>query len=243
MTPAEPDDGELIAAVREGDMDAYGQLFRRHARTALGVAFRLTRSAAEADDLVAEAFVRVLAAVRGGGGPSGGFRAYLLTTVRNTARDRARADHRLELSGDMGRHDPGVPWEDTALARLESGLAARAFDSLPERWQRVLWRTAVEGASPAEVAPHFGLTANGAAALAYRAREGLRQAYLQQHVARPYAHGATVDRLGAWVRGGLPVRERERVDAHLDGCADCRTLAAELVDVSDNLYVPRPRAG
>lgn len=243
VDPREPADEELIAAVREGDMDAYGVLFRRHVRTARAVAYRLTRSAAEADDLVAEAFVRVLAALRGGGGPDSGFRAYLLTTVRNTGRDRARADHRLEWPGDLTRHDPGVPWEDTALARLESGLAAQAFSTLPERWQRVLWRTTVEGASPAEVAPHFGLTPNGAAALAYRAREGLRQAYLQQHVARPGAHRETVDRLGAWVRGGLPVRERERVDAHLDRCGSCRSVASELVEVSDGLHVPRPRAG
>jgi len=242
----EPADGELVAAVRAGDMDAYGQLFRRHGRSARVLALQLACSSAEADDLVAEAFVRVLAALRGGGGPDGGFRAYLLTALRNVSRDRARSDHRLEFSGDMSRHDPGVPWEDTAVAGLEAGLAARAFTTLPERWQRVLWRTAVEGASPAEVAPHFGLTPNGAAALAYRAREGLRQAFLQQHVSRPYAHGATVDRLGAWLRGALPARERDRVDGHLRGCAPCRALAAELAEVSGGLRdrgVPRPRAG
>jgi RNA polymerase sigma factor (sigma-70 family) len=239
-----PEDGELVAAVRAGDMEAYGVLFDRHRRVARGVARRLACSAAEADDLVAEAFVRVLAALRGGGGPDGGFRSYLLTTLRNTSRDRARADHRIELTGDMTRHDRGEPWEDTAVAGLEAGLAARAFTSLPERWQRVLWRTTVEGASPAEVAPHFGLTPNGVAALAYRAREGLRQAYLQEHVARPYAHGPTVDRLGAWVRGGLAVGQRERVEAHLGRCAGCRALAAELAEVSGGLCeVPRSRAG
>ena len=58
-------------------------------------------------------------------------------------------------------------------------MIARAFASLPERWQAVLWHTEIEGARPADVAPLLGLTANGVAALAYRAREGLRQAYLQ----------------------------------------------------------------
>lgn len=242
----EPDDAELVAAVRAGDADAYGLLFRRHGRSARELALQLSCSSAEADDLVAEAFARVLAALRRGGGPDGGFRAYLFTTLRNTSRDRARADHRLEFSGDMTRHDQGVPWEDTAVAGLEAGLAARAFTTLPERWQRVLWRTTVEGASPAEVAPHFGLTPNGAAALAYRAREGLRQAYLQEHVSGPYAHRATVERLGAWVRGGLPERLRDRVDAHLAWCPACRALAAELAEVSGGLRgrdVPRPRAG
>ena len=55
-------------------------------------------------------------------------------------------------------------------------MIARAFASLPERWQAVLWHTEIEGARPADVAPLLGLTANSVAALAYRAREGLRQA-------------------------------------------------------------------
>ena len=91
----------------------------------------------------------------------------------------------------MTRHDPGVPWEDTAVAELDSTLAARAFHRLPERWQTVLWHTEVEQESPAEVAPLLGLTPNGVAALAYRAREGLRQAYLQEHLANGVGPGST----------------------------------------------------
>jgi DNA-directed RNA polymerase specialized sigma24 family protein len=45
-------------------------------------------------------------------------------------------------------------------------------DPLPERWQAVLWHTEIEGSRPAEVASLLGLTANGVAALGYRAREG-----------------------------------------------------------------------
>src|SRR2546430_10213444 len=45
-----------------------------------------------------------------------------------------------------------------------------------------LWQLEVEGKTPAEVAPMFGLSGNGASALAMRAREGLRQAYLQEHI-------------------------------------------------------------
>jgi RNA polymerase sigma factor (sigma-70 family) len=238
-----PTDAELIAEVRSGDSDAYGLLYRRHARSARALARRLTGSPAEADDLVAEAFTRMLGTLRRGGGPDAAFRAYLLTTLRNTVCDRARRDRRLELSDDMTRHDPGVPWEDTAVAGLESRLAARAFTTLPERWRTVLWRTEVEQESPAELAPQLGLTPNGVAALAYRAREGLRQAYLQEHLTGgsegPHratdAHRATVDRLGAWARGGLSTRQRTRVDAHLGTCPHCQALAAELEDVNGGL--------
>src|SRR4051812_25378003 len=234
---AEPGDAELIESVRSGDSEAYGVLYRRHAHSALALARQLTGSRAEADDLVAESFAKVLDMLRAGGGPDSAFRAYLLTTLRHALYDRARRDRRLELSDDMTRHDPGVPWEDTAVADLESALAARAFHKLPERWQTVLWHTEIEQESPAEVAPLLGLTANGVAALAYRAREGLRQAYLQEHLADGVGreHRATVNRLGAWARGGLSVRQRARVDAHLAVCGQCRALAAELEDVNGGL--------
>jgi RNA polymerase sigma factor (sigma-70 family) len=245
----EPGDAELITAVRAGGTEAYGVLYRRHSGSALALARHLTGSWAEADDLVAESFAKVLDVLRGGGGPDAAFRAYLLTTVRHTLYDRARRDRRLELSDDMTRHDPGVPWEDTAVAGLESALAARAFTKLPERWQTVLWHTEVEQESPAEVAPLLGLTPNGVAALAYRAREGLRQAYLQEHLADGVAgaHLSTVNRLGAWARGGLSARQRAKVDAHLTGCDTCSALAAELEDVNGGLgresRRPGPAAG
>ncbi len=235
--PIEPGDPELIGAVRSGDVEAYGLLYRRHVGAATTLARQLTGSRAEADDLVAEAFAKVLDMLRGGGGPDVAFRAYLLTTLRNVRYDRARRDKKLAWSDDMSRHDPGVPWEDSAVADLEISLAARAFHRLPERWQTVLWHTEVEQESPADVAPLLGLTPNGAAALAYRAREGLRQAYLQEHLADRDGrrHAATVDRLGAWARGGLTARQRAKVEAHLATCADCRALAGELADVNAGL--------
>jgi RNA polymerase sigma factor (sigma-70 family) len=238
-----PNDAELIAAVRAGATDAYGVLYRRHLQAARALARQLTGCPAELDDLVAEAFTKLFTTLRSGGGPDAAFRAYLLTVLRHTGYDRARENRKVELSDDMTRHDPGVPWEDTAVDGLESRLAARAFTRLPERWRTVLWRTEVERESPAEVAPMLGLTPNGVSALAYRAREGLRQAYLQEHLSNRAldprrgtdGHHATVDRLGAWARGGLSARQRARVDSHLATCPSCRVLAAELADVSGGL--------
>ncbi|HZB48359.1 MAG TPA: sigma-70 family RNA polymerase sigma factor, partial [Mycobacteriales bacterium] len=232
-----PSDARLIADVRAGDREAYGLLYRRHASAAYNLARQLTRSVAERDDLVAEAFAKVLDTLRAGGGPDIAFRAYLLTTLRNTLYDRIRRDRRLELTDDMTRHDPGEPWVDTAVAGFESTMAARAFARLPERWQTVLWHTEVEQETPAQVAPVLGLSPNGVAALAYRAREGLRQAYLQEHLAEVDGEQCrhTVERLGAWARGGLSLRERTRVDGHLRTCPHCRVLAAELEDVNASL--------
>ncbi|OXM44515.1 RNA polymerase subunit sigma, partial [Amycolatopsis alba DSM 44262] len=233
-------DAELIAEVRDGKIASYGTLYERHAGAAHNLARQLARSSSEADDLVSEAFAKVLDTLRGGKGPDAAFRAYLLTALRHTAYDKTRKDKRVDLNEDMS--DVGgavgealtVPFSDTAVAGLERTLAAKAFARLPERWQAVLWHTEIEGQNPAEVAPLLGLTANGVSALAYRAREGLRQAYLQVHLAENSGERcrASADKLGAWTRDGLSKRERAQVESHLDECEKCRALAAELADVN-----------
>jgi RNA polymerase sigma factor (sigma-70 family) len=231
--PLPPSDADLIAACRNGDATAFDTLYRRHAVAARTLARQLVRGQAEADDVTAETFAKILDLLRRGGGPQGAFRPYLLTSVRRAAYDRHRAERRQVVSGEMESFDPGVPFADPAVAALERTMIARAFASLPERWQAVLWHTEIEGARPAEVATLLGLTANGVAALAYRAREGLRQAYLQMHLSGEAREGCrpVAAKLGAYVRGGLAKRDAALVAAHLDQCAECRRIFAELGDV------------
>ncbi|MER5268568.1 sigma-70 family RNA polymerase sigma factor [Actinosynnema sp. NPDC002837] len=237
-----PSDAELIEAVRGGEIQAYGELFERHVTAARNLARHLAWSSAEADDLVSDAFAKVLDTVRAGGGPDSAFRAYLLTALRHTAYDKTRRDKKLKLADDVEAVSgvekvTTVPFHDPAVATLERALATRAFASLPERWQTVLWQTEIEGQSAAELAKLLGLTANGASALAYRAREGLKTAYLQAHLADSPTNRcrATVAKLAAWTRGGLTKREAAQVEAHLDECPTCPAMAAELADVNGTL--------
>jgi RNA polymerase sigma factor (sigma-70 family) len=235
-----PSDAELIAAVRAGDIQPYGDLWRRHVAAAYNLAQQLARSHDERDDLVSEAFAKVLKVLRAGGGPSTAFRAYLLTVVRHTAYDRMRRDRHVDVTEDVTAvqgEAVTTPFIDVAVLGLERSLAARAFARLPERWQAVLWHTEIQGQKPAQVAPILGLTPNGVAALAYRAREGLKRAYLQVYLADSTVQRcrATIDRLGAWTRQGLAKREKARVGAHLNECARCRALAAELAAVNSTL--------
>lgn len=229
-------DAELISAVRGGDVDAYGVLFERHKTSATRLAGQLT-SNGDADDLVSDAFVKVLGVLQRGGGPDVAFRAYLLTAVRRLHVDRARAGAKLHTTDDMAPFDPGVPFRDVALEGFESGAAAAAFASLPERWQLVLWHVEVEGAKPSEVAPLLGMSANSVSALAYRAREGLRQAYLAQHVADgdettcAWARGT----LGAYVRDGVSRRDRTKMESHLETCRPCAAIYLELTEINSNL--------
>lgn len=232
----ESSDAELITAVRSGDNNAYGALFERHRIAALRLARQLLPGA-EAEDLVSEAFTKVFVLLQNGKGPDLAFRAYLLTAIRRLHVDRIRAGQRLRTTDDESELDRHVEFFDLASINFERGTAADAFASLPERWQLVLWHLDVEGQKPAEVAPLLGMSANSVSALAYRAREGLRQAYLQHHLADTAAGDCrwTTERMGAHVRKGLSTREAVKVDEHLDGCRRCMGIYLELTEVNSNL--------
>jgi RNA polymerase sigma factor (sigma-70 family) len=231
-----PGDAELISAVRGGDADAYGELFARHVDAARRLARQLA-GPADADDLVSDAFTKVLTVLQRGGGPDLAFRAYLLTAVRRLHVDRIRAGSRLRPVDDLTPVDPGLPFQDTAVEGFDNAAAARAFASLPERWQMVLWHTEVEQQKPADIAPLLGMSANSVSALAYRAREGLRQAFLSQHATDPDDVDCawTRDHLGAYVRGGLSRRDAARVDDHLASCRACAAVYLELTEVNSGL--------
>ncbi|MEV0678778.1 sigma factor [Actinosynnema sp. NPDC050436] len=133
-----------------------GRLYERHVEAARNLARALSRSAAEADDLVSDAFAKVLDVLRDGRGPDTAFRVYLFTALRHTAYDRTRRDKPLRLADDVTavsgvEQATSVPFQDPAVATLERFLASRAFAGLPERRQTVLWQTEIEGQSGAAV--------------------------------------------------------------------------------------------
>ena len=234
-------DVELIAAVRSGDNSAFGQLYERHGAAAQAVARQYARSQSDAEDITSDAFAKVLSVIAGGGGPDEAFRAYLFTVVRRLAYATAQGVQRVHVTDDVATFETAFgaagSVEEPALEGFERTVVARAYDALPERWQAVLWYTEIEGMSAAQIAPLLGLSANGVAALTYRAREGLRQGYLQQHLttAPTKQCSAVVDKLGAYVRGGLSARDTGPVETHLGECTECQLLVAELGDVNHGM--------
>ncbi|GGR69785.1 MULTISPECIES: sigma-70 family RNA polymerase sigma factor [Streptomyces] len=253
-------DGELIGRMRAGDDSAYEELYRRHADAVRRYARTCCRDGHTADDLTAEVFARMLQAVRGGAGPEHAVRAYLLTSVRRVAAHWAKSARREQLvddfavfaqqaaraaeASDAGELDLGA--DVRALHEAEQSLAMRAFRSLPERWQAVLWHTEVEDESPSQVAVLFGLDANGTRVLASRAREGLKQAYLQAHVSTALTAGGEcaryADQLGTYARRKLRVRAERGLRKHLAECARCRLAAAQIEEVAGGIPAVVPVA-
>ncbi|GGY30619.1 sigma-70 family RNA polymerase sigma factor [Streptomyces djakartensis] len=255
-----PSDAGLIERMRSGDDTAYEELYRRHAQAVRRYARTCCRDAHTADDLTAEVFARMLQAVRGGSGPEHAVRAYLLTSVRRVAASWTRSARREQLVDDFAvfaaesARASGLPGDDPrglgadvrAMHEAERSMAMRAFRSLPERWQAVLWHTEVEDESPSEVATLFGLDANGTRVLASRAREGLRQAYLQAHVSATLTADQEcaryADQLGTYARGRLRTRAERGLRKHLEACAKCRLAALQIEEVAGGIPAVVPVA-
>ncbi|WP_367322158.1 RNA polymerase sigma factor [Streptomyces sp. HUAS ZL42] len=253
-------DAVLIGRMRSGDDTAYEELYRRHAAAVRRYARTCCRDAHTADDLTAEVFARMLQAVRGGSGPEHAVRAYLLTSVRRVAASWTQSARREQLvddfavfatqaartseASDDAALDLGA--DVRAMHEAEQSMAMRAFRSLPERWQAVLWHTEVEEESPSEVAVLFGLDANGTRVLASRAREGLKQAYLQAHVSAGLAGDEEcarhADQLGTYARRRLRTRAERGLRKHLEECAKCRLAVSQLEEVASGIPAVVPVA-
>ncbi|HWW52507.1 MAG TPA: sigma-70 family RNA polymerase sigma factor [Acidimicrobiales bacterium] len=233
-------DSELAARASAGDAEAFASLYRRHVDAAWRVAQAVADDAEDAADAVSEAFARLLSTMaRGRLLPTVPFRPYLLVATRNAAIDSLRR-RRHNANVDVATIEQASllagPSEQVA-DRADAAFVATAFRGLPERWRSVLWLTAVEGMSAREVGQRLGLSANGAAQLAVRARTGLRQRYLQAHVATATEADCreATSQLGAYAAGGLSTSAVAKVDQHLAGCARCRARLVEVEDVESTL--------
>jgi RNA polymerase sigma-70 factor (ECF subfamily) len=80
----------LLEQVREGDKEALGVLFRRHARSVRNVAYRILRNEAEADDLVQEVFLFIFRKVALFDAAGGAARSWIFQVAYHRAFDRRR---------------------------------------------------------------------------------------------------------------------------------------------------------
>ncbi|WP_418061215.1 sigma-70 family RNA polymerase sigma factor [Pimelobacter simplex] len=228
-------EGEIVAAARAQVEGAKTELFRRHWRSGVVVATKLV-GPDDAEDLVADAFAKIFDLFDRGKGPELAFRPYLMATLRTLRADRFRAGREVLVADFEGdRLEPTA--SDGADQRAEAAVLARAFGTLPERWQLVLWHTAVEEEPHQQVAHRLGLNPNAVAALAFRAREGLRRAYLAEHLepTRSHACRTVLDQLPGLARGALKKGQAAEVHGHVATCPDCTRAVDGLAAINSRL--------
>ena len=224
LSPRTGDDADvaLLERARAGDSDAFGELYSRELDAARRLA-RILVGEQGAEELVSESFARVLTQLQAGRGPTDDFRAYLHVTIRNGFRDSLRATKESPSSDQPWLLDDVLPPVEELVEDLDREVAVTALATLPKSWQQVLWHLEVEGRKPAEVATILDMDAGAVSSLAYRAREGLKRAYLDQHL-QPATGGQcgwTQSRMSQYVRGDLSPRAQQKVADHLDECEAC----------------------
>ncbi|GAB3603966.1 hypothetical protein [Microbacterium aureliae] len=225
-------DSALVLRTRSGDVRALGELRRRHRHA--GVTVAASVSNLDPVKVTDEAFSRSAQAIAAGGSPSGSFRAYLFASIRSTAATWGKTARRT--ADDVLDPQHALPPARADAETLDRSLIHQAFRRLPARWQEVLWYTEVEQMRSADVAPLLGLRPGAVAALAGRAREGLRTEWLSAHLRSVAAESECRDALELIGDAAhLGRRDRARLDEHLERCTRCTIVADEADDISQRL--------
>lgn len=182
----ETDDELAVADLAAGSPDAMATLYDRHGAAAYRTAMILLRDAGAAEEVVQEAFLSVWRN-RGRFDPGrGSFRPWLLTIVRNRARDRVRA-RRVRLDSTEERWDePGDVvdvWEEVSV-EAERERVRRALATLPGELRRIFGLAFYDGLSQSEISAHLEMPLG---TVKSKMRRGLQQ--LRGLLVEPYVEG------------------------------------------------------
>jgi RNA polymerase sigma-70 factor (ECF subfamily) len=143
------DDATLVLRYQRGDQLALDTLISRHANRAYQYAFRLTRDADLACDVVGEAFVRIYKSLRNFRGQSA-FSTWLYRIITNCFLDiRKKASSRPSISlenallttdGEIERQIVGTcPCPQAEVERREISLIlSESIDQLPENYRTII---------------------------------------------------------------------------------------------------------
>ncbi len=177
---AGPDDHTLVAASQRGDQAAFGEIVRRYQRAVHRLAWSLTRSAADADDLAQETFVRAWGAI-------GRFETgqplypWLARIVTNQAFSLFRTRRRRPETSIDALLEAGQQWgvdddpADHSANRERDAQLRECFDELAPEHQAVLALRAVQDLSYDEIARALEVPVGTVMSRLSRARAELRR--------------------------------------------------------------------
>ncbi len=145
---------------RPHDLDDYEQLVREHQAIAFRTAYLITGSAADAEEVVQDAFVKAYRA-RDRFRSGSPFRPWLLAIVANEARNRRRSLARrgrfeLHLAEERPSADAAPSPEAALLAREQRERLLAAIDRLSEEHREVVACRYLLGLSEQETSSALG---------------------------------------------------------------------------------------
>jgi len=186
------DETFLLARARQGDLPAYEEIVGRHQRRVYGVALRIVRSHAVADDVAQEAFLKAWQALDRFelGRPFG---PWVCRIAANLAVNHVRSPVAREDPLPEGHGETRSASEDPLSAVLDGEaqqLLHDALEELPPDQRAVFVLRAVEEMSYKEIAEALDLSPGTVMSRLFRAREKLARALA------PYLGPAGRQRMG-----------------------------------------------
>jgi RNA polymerase sigma factor (sigma-70 family) len=174
-----PPELDLVARAKRGDADAYESLLRLHEHVAFRTAYAIVGSAADAEEVAQEAFVKAYNALPRFrfGAP---FRPWLLRIVANEARNRRRTLGRragllLRAADDAASGDPArSPEAELVDAESRAELFA-AVNRLREEERLAIVARFFIGLTDEETAAALGVRRGAVKMRVFRALNRLRE--------------------------------------------------------------------
>lgn len=170
-------DEDLADALREGHADALTVLFKRHSRLVFGIARRILRQDAEAEDCVQQIFFDVYRSIERFDRSKGTFKVWLLLFAYHRTLNRRR-------SLAAARFFDSEPFEELVAAVIQTNTDAELHNSillkqslatLQPRQRRTIELTYYEGLTAEEVSERTGETVRVVRHNLYRGLERLRR--------------------------------------------------------------------
>jgi len=169
------DESKLIERSLSGDPEAYAALVNRHQHMVRAVAFRMTGSFDDSEELAQEAFVRAYKQLGSFGGASK-FSTWLCKIVINLSLDwRRRESRRAGIHASwaveaMSEQGPDGGFPDELSRRVQVAL-----DRLPVKQRAAIVLTLYENQSHAEAAKTLGCTEATVSWRVFAARQELKR--------------------------------------------------------------------
>jgi RNA polymerase sigma-70 factor, ECF subfamily len=173
----EASDAELMARVRAGDRDAFGDLVDRHKDAVVNYLTRLTGSRDRAEDLGQETFLRLFRSAAGYV-EQGYLRAYLFRIATNLVRSEERRERRQRVLMPLLGIEPDrtEPAAHIGLLRQElQRVLTAAVARLPLRYRVPLVLHEIEGWPYADIAADLDCREGTIKSRIHRGRQSLKR--------------------------------------------------------------------
>jgi RNA polymerase sigma-70 factor (ECF subfamily) len=177
-TEATRADREIVRRCRRGEPGAFEELYKRYGSRLYTVAYRMTGSAADAEDLVQDMFLQVyrrLDSFRGEAALGTWLHRLAINTCLDFVRSKQGRRQRMTDTVDdlEALEAPAAgPWRpDAALDRMD---LERAIAQLPPSYRRAFLLHDVEGLEHHEIGEALGIAEGTSKSLLFKARTRLR---------------------------------------------------------------------